>query len=108
MADWKLKCPSCGELMDDPTPYKTVPVTAQYEEMSSWEFEPDWLVVLPIAGHKYRCECGCTVDIPSGKPQDRFSDDLSSQGSTYGGGQLNDVRKTHSAETVDNGFEGDA
>lgn len=68
MSGWKMKCPSCGELMGDGVPYKTIS-TFDFpdgaEEIRSDRPEPDWLEAMPIAGHKFRCECGCTLDIPT-------------------------------------------
>ena len=68
MSDWKLKCPSCGELMGDGVPYKTLTAFDMPEhatEMRAGDPEPDWLEHLPIAGHKFSCKCGCTLDIPT-------------------------------------------
>ena len=62
---WKLKCPSCGELMGDGAPYKTfMPLTQPSGEFSSGDPEPDWLRDAPIAGYQFRCDCGCEVDVP--------------------------------------------
>jgi len=40
-----FECPSCGELMDGPTPYR------------GWD----------SAGRKYKCICGCGVSTPAEK-----------------------------------------
>ena len=54
---WRLKCPSCDDLMGEGMPYKTL---ASFSSPGAAPFDD-----APIAGYKYRCTCGCTVDIPS-------------------------------------------
>ena len=58
--DWKLKCPSCGELIDEVTPFKEIPQVDPFLHPDKW----------PIVGTRYMCKCGCTVDVPAPTPEE--------------------------------------
>jgi len=63
---WRLKCPSCGNLMSEGEAYKTMQPPRYTEYVDGDPVSPlNWFDDARISGHKYTCsQCPCTVDIP--------------------------------------------
>lgn len=62
----RLKCPGCGELMGEGSPYVTItPLMHDIGEISGHGPVPEAIQNLPASGHNYECDhCHARVDIP--------------------------------------------